>query len=189
MKTNKNSVPSNEPKIISLAECVEHLKAIKYNELEKLKDQYCEDQDSLEASIVKDLSRGMNHNYNWKPYLVPLGIFGSPIRVPCWMFRRYSIDCLNLNDVEKVALAHVIHFTNPQCPTGYMPLTGGVENWCKVGSEVVEEALSKLERDGLICGKELEPDYCYGHKRNKGYTANIELLHHLLQLFKMDVWS
>ncbi len=173
-----------------LIQTIEELKAKKFEEFKYTQEEYMESEDQVNDRIRELMAVGMDPSNSWRPYLLPLGKLPSPVRIPCWMFRKYPISILNIEgDAKKVALAHAIHFTNPQCHTGYMPLSGNVENWCKISCDEVDEIFNELERDGLVSGRVLDPEDCYNHKRNKGYTANIELLHQLLSLFKMDVWS
>ena len=157
------------------------------SELEK----YLQEEEDLENEILRQLRFGGTPEYEEAlKSLIPLGKVPSPVRIPIWMFRKYpNHKQLELSDIEKVALAHVIHFTKADNPTGYIECSGDIENYCKCSVKDAHEALKHLVKLGFITEHTLEPRYCFGHKRNLGYYANIPYLHSLLVLYKMEVWS
>ena len=147
-------------------------------------------EDELQADILRQLNIGGTEEYSNTITLFPIGRIQSPVRIPAWMFRKYpNHKQLELNDIEKVAMAHVIHFTNPCNPTGYVECSGNIENWCKCSVEEAHNALVSLTNKNLITQYRLSPELCFGHKRNCGYSVNVEYLHSLLNLYKMDIWT
>ena len=154
------------------------------------KREYIEKEEDLQADILRQLKLGGTPEYNAKIALLPLGKIQSPVRIPCWMFRKFPYNKdFELDDIEKVAMAHVIHFTNIDNPTGYIECSGNIENWCKCSVEQAHNALRRLERKNMIKSHVLEPQYCSGHKRNLGYFVNIGYVHTILSLYKMDIWT
>ena len=169
-------------------------------EAERLRDddllddyiKMCRDkEDELNKKIVDDLMVGASDEYKESYHLFPLGLFQSPVRIPAWMFRTFpnAHKNFNLNDIEKVAMAHVIHFTNAENPTGYLQCSGNIENWTKCSVAEADAALDSLEEKKLVVSRELPPQYCHGHKRNKGYYVNLYYVHTVLRCYKMDIWS
>ena len=151
---------------------------------------YVKKEEELEQRILDDLKVGGNEDYNSHICLFPLGDIPSPVRIPSWMFRKYpETPNLELDDIEKVALAHVIYFTNRDNDTGYIECSGHVENWCKCTVAEAHKAFKKLEKKGFIHHQVLKPEDCRGHKRNYGYLVSIPYLHTLLSLYKMDIWT
>lgn len=152
--------------------------------------KYHKAEDDLRADILRQLKVGGSPEYDEKITLFPIGLIQSPVRIPAWMFRKYpNHKQLELDDIEKVAMAHVIHFTNPSNPTGYIECSGNIENWCKCSVEEAHNALMSLTNKNLITQYRLSPEMCFSHKRNFGYSVNVEYLHSLLNLYKMDIWS
>lgn len=152
--------------------------------------KYIEKEEKLQQKILEELKVGGSEDYNENISLFPLGKIPSPVRIPAWMFRKYpETPNLELDDIEKVAMAHVIHFTNCDNYTGYIECSGHIENWCKCSVAAAHNALKKLEKKGFITSHVLDPDDCRGHKRNLGYFVNIAYLHKLLSLYKMDIWT
>ena len=124
----------------------------------------CRDMDyaDMKAAMIEkerkrtdDLKRlcdeGSNPEYNHKTFFLPMKMFQSPVRVPAWMFRKYDIEILNLNDIEKVALAHVIYFTNAHNETGYMAMSCNIENWCRCTPDEADSRLSVGQRYRGCC--------------------------------------
>ena len=69
------------------------------------------EEDALEAEIVRQLKVGGSEEYNNSISLFPIGKIQSPVRIPSWMFRKFKHHpVLELDDIERVALAHVIHY-------------------------------------------------------------------------------
>lgn len=154
-------------------------------------EKYLQEEEQLEQEILRQLRFGGTPEYEKSMQtLVPLGKIPSPIRIPSWMFRKYPHHKqLELSDIEKVALAHVIHFTQADNPTGYIECSGDIENFCKCSVKEAHDALKGLVKNNLITEHVLDPKYCLGHKRNLGYYANVPYLHSILSLYKMEVWS
>ena len=154
------------------------------------KEKYIKQEEELCDRILDQLKIGGTEEYNKKITLYPLGTIPSPVRIPAWMFRKYPDNPqFELDDIEKVAMAHVIHFTNCDNPTGYIECSGNIENWCKCSVEDAHNALKRLEKRNLITSHVLSPEYCMGHKRNLGYFVNIRYVHTILSLYKMDIWT
>lgn len=155
-----------------------------------MKQQYLEKEYRLQSNIIAQLKIGGSEEYNKNLTLFPLGKIPSPVRVPAWMFRKYKDHrFLELDDIEKVAMAHVIHFTHAGNPCGYIECSGDIENWCKCSVEEAHDALKRLVKKGLITSHKLAPDLCYNHKRNMGYCVNVPFLHEVLSLYAMDIWT
>lgn len=156
----------------------------------KWMESYIAEEEARQAEIIRQLKVGGSEEYNNKISLFPLGLIPSPVRIPAWMFRKYPHNPdFELDDIEKVAMAHVIHFTNCANPTGYIECSGNIENWCKCSVEEAHNALKRLVKKNLITQHVLDPQYCDGHKRNLGYFVNIDYVHTILNLYKMDIWT
>lgn len=156
----------------------------------ELLSTYLTKENLLEENIMNQLMFGGTEEYNNRVALLDLGKMKSPVRIPCWMFRKYPDNPdFELDDIEKVAMAHVIHFTNAYCVTGYLECSGHIENWCKCTVHEAHKALKRLVKKKLIIQHIIPDDLCYGHKRNLGYTVNIEYVHKVLTLYKLDIWS
>ena len=152
--------------------------------------KYIKEEEDLEQEILRQLKVGGSEEYNNSITLFPLGKLQSPVRIPSWMFRKFPNNPdFELDDIEKVAMAHVIHFTNCDSPTGYIECSGNIENWCKCSVEEAHNALKRLVRKKLITQHILDPQFCKGHKRNFGYFVNIGYVHTILSLYKMDIWT
>ena len=147
------------------------------------------EEDALEAEIVRQLKVGGSEEYNNSISLFPIGKIQSPVRIPSWMFRKFKHHpVLELDDIERVALAHVIHFTSPATPYGYIECSGDIENWCKCSVEDAHNALQRLVSKNLIECTTVPDEICKGHKRNFGYYVNVQFLHGILVLYKTDIW-
>ena len=155
------------------------------------KEDFIKLENQLRDNIIKQLKVGGNPEYDKViSNLFPIGKIPSPVKMPAWMFRKYPHHKqLELSDIEKVAMAHVIHFSLPGNLTGYIECSGNIENWCKCTVEEAHEALRRLTKDNLITCHTLEPELCYNHKRNYGYFVNFAYLHELLSLYNMDIWT
>ena len=152
--------------------------------------KYIKEEEDREQEILRQLKIGGTEEYNNSIKLFPLGKIQSPVRIPSWMFRKFPNNPdFELDDIEKVAMAHVIHFTNCDNPTGYVECSGNIENWCKCSVEDAHNALKRLVRKKLITQHELDAQFCMGHKRNLGYFVNIGYVHTILNLYKMDIWT
>lgn len=156
----------------------------------KWMQEYIDKETELQNDILRQLKYGGSPEYNAKISLFPLGKIQSPVRIPSWMFRKFPYNkTFELDDIEKVAMAHVIHFTNCDNPTGYIECSGHIENWCKCSVEEAHNALKRLVKKNLITEHVLTPEQCQGHKRNLGYFVNIGYVHTVLSLYKMDIWT
>ncbi len=152
--------------------------------------KYIDEETDLENSLLQQLKFGGSEEYNNSVSLFPIGKIPSPVRIPCWMFRKFKHNPdFELDDIEKVAMAHVIHFTNCDNTTGYIECSGHIENWCKCTVEEAHNALKRLEKRNLIVSHVLLPSECKGHKRNLGYFVNIGYVHTILNLYKLDIWT
>lgn len=146
-------------------------------------------EDARNAEILEQLKIGGSEEYNKSISLFPIGLIPSPVRVPTWMFRKFpEHPQFNLDDIEKVAMAHVIHFTNCANNTGYIECSGHIENWCKCSVEEAHNALQRLVDRKLIISHVLDPRDCKDHKRNLGYFVNIPYVHAVLQMYRTDIW-
>lgn len=151
--------------------------------------EYIDRETELNNNILEQLKEGGSEDFNNTVCLFPIGKIPSPVRVPTWMFRKFPYNKeFELDDIEKVAMAHVIHFTNCDNPTGYIECSGHIENWCKCSVEEAHAALQRLVKKKLITSHVLEPEMCRGHKRNLGYFVNIGYVHTILSLYKTDIW-
>lgn len=151
--------------------------------------KYIEKENERSEKILEQLKIGGSEEYNKKISLFPIGMLQSPVRIPTWMFRKFPDNPdFELDDIEKVAMAHVIHFTNCDNPTGYIECSGHIENWCKCSVEEAHNALKRLVKKNMITQHILAPEHCYNHKRNYGYFVNIGYVHTILNLYKTDIW-
>lgn len=145
----------------------------------------------LESEILHDLGETGNDEFKEKLNTFP---FWSPIfsgiKVPKWMFRKYSMHPeLNLTDVEKICLATAMHYTRDEIPTGYMECSGLVERMIRANIYSVTKAFDSLVERELVLFRSLSPEECYGHKRNRGFIANIPKLKELLTPYNEDVFA
>lgn len=153
-------------------------------------NRYLEEQRQRDEELLAQLKVGGSEEYNRTIKLFPIQKFPSPVRVPSWMFRKYpKHKVLELNDLEKVALAHVIHFTGTSSLYGYIECSGDIESYCRCSVEEAHNTLNSLVKKNLIEVTTVPPEVCKGHKRNFAYYANIQYLHSLLILYGVDVWS
>ena len=140
--------------------------------------------------IVNQLLVGGGDEYKIRLLSMPFDMILAPIHVPMWMFRKFEKNPeLNLNDIEKMCLSAAIHFTRASTHTGYMECSGLVEKYCMCDVEDVNAAMNHLLENGLLFCKELTPDQCYGHKRNRGFIANIPKLRDILSNYNLSVWT
>ena len=153
------------------------------------REDYLAAEDALNEDILRQLKIGGSEEYNDSISLFPIGTLQSPVRIPSWMFRKFKYHpVLELDDIERVALAHVIHFTGPSSPYGYVECSGGIENFCKCSVEDAHNALQRLVNKKLIESTTLPDEICMGHKRNFGYYVNVNYLHSILGLYRTDIW-
>jgi hypothetical protein len=151
--------------------------------------KYIDKETDRNNKIIEELKVGGSEDYNSSISLFPIGKIQSPVRIPTWMFRKFpDHKSFELDDIEKVAMAHVIHFTNCDNPTGYIECSGHIENWCKCSVQEAHDALTRLVKRNLIKSHVLAPEFCMGHKRNLGYFVNIGYVHTILNLYKTDIW-
>lgn len=145
-------------------------------------------EDDLNNTILSELKVGGSERYNKMITLFPVGSIPSPIRIPEWMFRHYKDDPdFNLDDIEKVAMAHVIHYSVSGSNTGYIECSGNIENWCKCGVKDAHNALMRLVNRKLITQHVLNEDDCMGHSRNYGYFVNFPYVRSVLLKYKTIV--
>lgn len=113
----------------------------------------------------------------------------SPVQIPSWMFacNTFNEDFMHLNDVEKVALAHALHYTKPMYP-GYKECSGHVERWCRCSVEEAHKAFVSLYHKGLLLpGVLLAPENCHGLIRNMAWKANFIRIREVLALYGRDI--
>lgn len=152
-------------------------------------NKYKSKADKLDQKISEEILQGATDEFrkNYVPF--PINKIPSPVRIPCWMFKEFKYDPdFQLSDIEKVTLAHVIHFTRPDNPTGYMECSGDIENWCKVSPSVVHETLMNLVKKNLIFEKEAPEEMRMGHTRKSCYTVNVDYMHTILSTYNTDIW-
>ena len=143
----------------------------------------------INDEIIRQLKVGGSESYCDMIKLFPIGLIPAPIRFPAWMFRKFPDNPeFELDDIEKVAMAHIIHFTNCDNPTGYIECAGEIENWCKCSVEEAHDALTRLCKKNLVEAHVLDPQYCWNHKRNLGYMVNIPYVHEILSSYGTDIW-
>lgn len=129
---------------------------------------------------------------SFKFFTQSFGLFPlrSPVMIPTWMFacNTFNEPFMHLTDIEKVALAHAIHYTTGPYDNGYLEYSGHVERWCRCGVNEVHEAFIMLYRKGLLLQPiYLEPSKCRGLSRNMGWKANIVKLQRILANYGRDV--
>lgn len=151
---------------------------------------YIEEEKKLRADLLEQLKVGGSEDYCNTIQLFPLELMHSPVLMPSWVFRKFpKHPDFNLDDIEKVAMAHVIHFTVPDNPTGYIECSGHIENWCKCTVAEAHSALQRLEKRKLIISQVLSPEMCRGHKRNLGYFVNVGYVNAILKCYMMNMWN
>lgn len=156
---------------------------------DKTIEKYLQEQKQLDDIILSQLKVGGSEEYNNSISLFPIGTIPSPVRIPCWMFRKFpKHKFLELDDLEKVALAHVIHFTNADNPYGYIECSGDIESYCRCTVEEAHNALNRLLKKNLIEMRTVPTEICKGHKRNFAYYVNVSYLHSILMLYGTDIW-
>ena len=147
-----------------------------------------DEQDKMEE-IIRQLCVGGTPEYEEKIAVFMHSKLPSPVRIPMWMFRKFKHHAyMELDDIERVALAHVIHFTDPSYPYGYMECSGNIEKCCSCTVEEAHNALARLVNKNLIECRIVPDEICYGHKRNFSYIANIPFMHQILAQYGTDVW-
>lgn len=152
-------------------------------------NKYRSKEKTRQTKLQKDILQGASEEFINNYVLFPIGKIPSPVRIPCWMFRKFPDDPdFELNDIEKVALAHVIHFTTSTNPWGYLECSGDIENWCKCTTKQAHEALQSLVDKQMIFCNVAPREKCLGHSRNKCYTLNIDYLHTILMTYETDIW-
>lgn len=150
---------------------------------------------NVRSGLVKDLAE----TWMWKEdktdsFKEPTETFGqfpitSPVHIPSWMFacNSFNEDFMHLNDIEKVALAHALHYTKPMFP-GYKECSGQVERWCRCSVEEAHNAFVSLYHKGLLLpGVLLAPENCHGLIRNMAWKANFILIRETLALYGRDI--
>ena len=156
---------------------------------QKIFDKYANKEKIRQDKILKQILEGAGEEFLKQFVMFPIGKLASPVRIPCWMFRKFPDDPdFELDDIEKVALAHVIHFTTSTNPWGYLECSGDIENWCKCSKEEAQSALKRLIDKNMIFCHVAPEDKCLGHCRNKSYTINIDYLHTILTTYGTDIW-
>ena len=155
----------------------------------RILDKYTNKENRREQKLFADILDGSTEEFRKKFLLFPIGKIPSPVRIPCWMFRSFPDDPeFELTDIQKVALAHVIHFTRADNPCGYLECSGNIENWCRVSTDVAHKTLQELVSKNMIFEKDAPEDLCMGHKRNKSYVLNVDYLHTILSTYNTDIW-
>lgn len=158
--------------------------------LQEVKEKCQIEEQELRNKVYDEIMVGATDEFRENYFFFPMGLIHPPVQMPSWMFRelKYHKNLLE-GDLERVALAHVIHFTAPDCPTGYMECTGHIENWCKCSVQEAHDTLIRLEKKGLIIGSALSPKDNYGHARNIGWTVNVPYLQAILDCYMTKIWS
>lgn len=155
----------------------------------KIINKYLNKEKKRIAKVYNDIMDGASEEFKKKFVLFPIGKIQSPVRIPCWMLRSFPDDPdFELTDLEKVALAHVIHFTTADNPYGYLECSGDIENWCKCSKEQAHSVLELLMRKNMIFKKEAPDALTMGHSRKNSYVANIDYLHTILTTYDTDIW-
>jgi len=148
-----------------------------------------EREDALNDTILADIMDGAGEVFKAKYVMLPVGMVPEPVRIPLWMFRKFPDDPdFELDDIERVAMAHVIHFQEFRVPTGYMECSGDIENCCKCSVAEAHDALQRLVKKGLITQHTLTETDCMGHKRNLGYFVNLPYVRNILLKYKTDMY-
>lgn len=143
-------------------------------------------EDNLNKQILADILDGASEEFKHSFVLLPIGVVPAPIRIPMWMFRKFPDDPdFELDDIERVAMAHVIHFTLQGLDSGYIECSGDIENVCKCTTSDAHNALMRLVDKGLITQHIVTPEQCMGHKRNFGYFVNMPYVRSVLLKYKV----
>lgn len=155
----------------------------------KIIEKYTSKERKRTEKVYSDIMEGASEEFKKKFILFPMGKIPSPVRIPCWMLRTFPDDPdFELSDLEKVALAHVIHFTRADNPYGYLECSGDIENWYKCTKEIAHKTLQDLVSKNMIFKKEAPEELTMGHKRKNSYVANIDYLHTILTTYNTDIW-
>lgn len=128
---------------------------------------------------------------NFEPYMTYFGEIHSPVKVPSWLFAANTFyeENFHFDNIEIVAMAHVLHFTTPHCDTGYIECSGHIERWCRCTAEQVHRTLMNLCKKNLIFFKFLPDEVVFGLNRNLGWRANIDYIESVLRPYgrRVDV--
>lgn len=128
---------------------------------------------------------------NFEPYMTYFGEIHSPVTVPSWLFaaNTFAEEDFHFDNIEIVAMAHVLHFTTPYCSTGYIECSGHIERWCRCTAEHAHRTLMNLCKKNLISFKFLPDEVVFGLNRNLGWRANIDYIESVLRPYgrKVDV--
>ena len=121
------------------------------------------------------------------PFKHPSNVMKSMIDVPKWLF--YPVpEFGEFNSMEIAALLHIIHYTTPEFPEGYIAESEMMEHWCNATPEEVDAVLNSLEEKGLIWHEELDPSTCRNPKRNYCWFADVTKMHNILVKYNREVW-
>ena len=157
---------------------------------QKVIQKYIVKEKRRKEKLLESLLEGASEQFKESFVLFPIGRIPCPVRLPAWMFRKFPDDPeFELDDEEKVALAHVIHFTNPSHPWGYLACSGGIENWLKCTPKHAYEILSRLVDKNMIFRLTAPDTQTMGHKRNDSYIINVDYLHTVLICYETDIWN
>lgn len=156
----------------------------------KIIDKYLSKELRRKEKFNTALMEGASDEFKRRFVLFPIGKIPAPVRIPSWMFRHFPDDPdFELPDDEKVALAHVIHFTNPSQPWGYLECSGDIENWLRITPKEAHEILDRLIKKNMIFRRKAPESATLGHERDDCYLINIDYLHTVLMCYDTDIWN
>lgn len=147
-------------------------------------------------ALKKDLAESwMWKNYDTTPFDENIYCMGKLesrlVRIPHWMNAtdKFHEAYFHLSTIEKVALAHAIHFTLDCSDYGYIECSGRVEMWCRCSVREAHRAFQLLYRKNLVDYVRVKPAACHNLTRNWGWRANILFIQNTLNNYgrKLDV--
>ena len=164
-------------------------------------DDPCE-YDALVRNWEKDwraaLTRDLGEMWFWNndrvdqfvDYVHVAGLLPSPVKIPFWMMAADTFlePEFHMTSVQKVALAHAIHFTifNKQ-PHGYVEASGMVEFVCRVGTREVHQAFIDLYCNDMVDVAYVPARDRHGLTRSAGWIANIPKILTVLKNYGRDI--
>lgn len=145
-----------------------------------------------EAEWREALKHDLAESWLWKtdksaifePNIACMGKLESDrVRVPHWMYATETFEEqeFHMTTIEKIALAHALHFTLSHAQYGYLECSGHVEMWCRCSVRDAHNAFLTLQKRNLVDIIYVRPGDCHSFARNWGWIANVPKIHNTLQ--------
>lgn len=151
-------------------------------------------EDDWRAALGRDLGEmwfwNNDRTENFKEPIYCSGKLPSSVKIPGWMMAADTFlePEFHMTTVQKVALAHAIHFTifNRQ-PHGYVEASGQVEMMCRVGTREVHQAFMDLYCNNMVDVAYVPAKTRLGLTRSAGWIANIPKILTVLKNYGRDI--